>query len=107
MKVNKVGKTDAQRLYLQMAIELFKEKDVEFKLENCQCHFPFGYGSPKVTYNVCTRADIAKGTVPKLWCATKVNGDGYKVNGKYVNCDVGCPGDPSLKAEAARKKKEE
>ena len=52
-----------------------------------KCVFPFKYEGK--TYNKCTRDNSEN---RKSWCAFKVNRAGVAVNGKWADCDKGCPG---------------
>ena len=51
------------------------------------CVFPFTYEGK--TYNKCTKENSENG---KSWCAFKVNRAGVVVNGKWADCNEGCPG---------------
>ena len=51
------------------------------------CIFPFKYEGK--TYNKCTKDNSENG---KSWCAFKVNRAGVAVNGKWADCNEGCPG---------------
>ena len=50
------------------------------------CVFPFTYQGK--TYNKCTKDNSANGN---SWCAYEVNHDGVAVNGKWGDCNPGCP----------------
>lgn len=51
------------------------------------CVFPFKYGGQ--TFNRCTSTDAAAGSV---WCATQVDKNGEVIEGKWGDCNLGCPG---------------
>ena len=57
------------------------------KITQKNCVFPFKYEGK--TYNKCTKDNSENG---KSWCAFKVNRAGVAVNGKWADCDEGCPG---------------
>ena len=52
-----------------------------------KCVFPFKYKG--ITYNKCTKDNSENG---QSWCAYKVNRQGVAVDGKWGDCDQGCPG---------------
>jgi len=51
------------------------------------CVFPFKYKGK--TYNQCTKDESVNG-MP--WCATRVDRSGNVLNGKWEDCEEGCPG---------------
>ena len=58
------------------------------------CVFPFTYLGK--TYNKCTKDHSENG---KSWCAYEVNHDGVAVDGKWEDCNPGCPGVGKLPLE--------
>ena len=57
------------------------------------CIFPFKYGGQ--TFNRCTSTDAQPGSV---WCATEVDDKGEVIDGRWGNCDTGCPGASELES---------
>jgi len=51
------------------------------------CVFPFKFKGK--TYNKCTKDESVNG-MP--WCATRVDRSGNVLNGKWEDCEEGCPG---------------
>jgi len=48
-------------------------------------------GGPINEYNRCITENAEKS-----WCPTQVDSTGYKVEGKWANCEDICPSDPSI-----------
>ena len=55
--------------------------------EQKNCVFPFTYEGK--TYTKCTKDKSVNG---KSWCAYTVYRDGVVVDGKWADCNTGCPG---------------
>ena len=70
--------------FLECKATFVNKKGIE-KQRNCV--FPFTYEGK--TYNKCTKDNSENG---KSWCAYKVNRAGVAVDGKWADCDEGCPG---------------
>jgi hypothetical protein len=51
------------------------------------CVFPFRYEGQ--LFNRCTGTDAEDGSV---WCATEVDNTGEVIEGRWGDCDEGCPG---------------
>ena len=62
--------------------------------EQKNCFFPFTYAGK--TYKKCTKDNSENG---KSWCAYEVNHDGVAVDGKWEDCNPGCPGVGKLPLE--------
>ena len=51
------------------------------------CRFPFSFQGK--LYHSCTKDHSENG---QPWCAIQVDDRGIVINGKWGDCDLGCPG---------------